>query len=180
MKRQFLTRAWRCGPATGCCCAVMGLTDLVQDSEIRSTLDKHLPSNPDRANQAAPANGQALESSVQELIDLANQRSGHDNITHCGQRRWGPSQRLSRSAALVHAARRLAAVGCLGLAVFGRIIGMVVLGPALAGRPAGRHTRCGADLPHWQDDHPRGALHTGNARSTGFNPHLRPGRRLPF
>jgi len=44
-----------------------GLTDLVEDGEIQSAIEDH-----------------GLENGLQRLVDLANQRGGHDNITIIG------------------------------------------------------------------------------------------------
>jgi serine/threonine protein phosphatase PrpC len=58
-----------------------GLTDLVKDSEIRSTLNRNLPGKPTSPHHQASNPNQKLGVALQELVDLANKRGGHDNIT---------------------------------------------------------------------------------------------------
>lgn len=70
-----------------------GLTDLVKDSEILAALQ----TNP-------------LEAAVQYLINLANHRGGHDNITIIALDYRQAVQRGARSLA-----SRVALLGCLGL-----------------------------------------------------------------
>jgi protein phosphatase len=111
-----------------------GLTDLVAEGEIRSTLGRRLPFNPDRAHQPTLADGQELESSVRDLIDLANQRGGHDNITIVVLQ-MGPEPAVEPQRSWFAKRWRLAVVGCLGLAVVGLFAGMVAVGlPWLEGR----------------------------------------------
>ena len=58
-----------------------GLTDLVKDSEICTSLNRDLPGNHFKPPHLPSNPDQALGVALQELVDLANQRGGHDNIT---------------------------------------------------------------------------------------------------
>ncbi len=64
-----------------------GLTDLVEDAEIKVVLESLASDKDKKTTRARQSDGQAnggrkpIDSVVQGLIDLANQRGGHDNIT---------------------------------------------------------------------------------------------------
>ena len=111
-----------------------GLTDLVEDSEIRATLDQHTPPDPNRANRSESNGELTLDTAVQDLIAQANQRGGHDNITIVVMQ---VLPQLAPQAKGGWFARRwrLAAVGCLGLAGVGLVAGVLAVGlPWLAAR----------------------------------------------
>ena len=117
-----------------------GLTDLVTDTEIRSTLDSHLLANPDRvARRPAPgkaakdghrppdAPNQQLTGAIQDLVDLANQRGGHDNITVIVMQ--APDQpKVALKQSWFSKKWRVALVGCLGLAVIVLFAGIIFFG----------------------------------------------------
>ncbi len=88
-----------------------GLTDLVSNTEILQAFQQ----NP-------------LEEAGHRLVDLANERGGHDNITLVAMQMPEPNQPVSAAApakTAVHSRRLLA--GCLGVVV------LAVLAGALAG-----------------------------------------------
>jgi PPM family protein phosphatase len=96
-----------------------GLTDLVTDEEI---LGAFL--------------GMPQEEAGNYLVNLANERGGHDNITligiHIPQQVAGPAPVLAAAPSL---ARRLF-LGCLGVVLLGALIGGVLGGYILYFRPA--------------------------------------------
>ncbi len=102
-----------------------GLTDLVADEEILEALDRR-PA-PARARHPAPPKEQDLEGRIQELVALANQRGGHDNITIVVLQVDSQGAPEPRPAFLTRT-WRLAAVGCLGFIVIGLVAGAAVLG----------------------------------------------------
>jgi len=90
-----------------------GLTDLVEDTEILTAFQND-----------------TLERAGQKLVDLANQRGGHDNITLVAvQVPEARSKPISRPVAVLPAgATRSFATGCLGVILFAILVGALAGG----------------------------------------------------
>lgn len=90
-----------------------GLTDLVDDAEILAAFQND-----------------TLEEAGQKLVDLANQRGGHDNITLVAMQvpdtRSKPAPRPAR--VLPAGASRSFATGCLGVILFAILVGALAGG----------------------------------------------------
>jgi PPM family protein phosphatase len=91
-----------------------GLTDLVSDEEILAAFQE-----------------ETLEEAGQKLIDLANQRGGHDNITLVAMQIPELSARtipVAARPARTRSRARSLLVGCLGVVVFAALVGALAGG----------------------------------------------------
>jgi len=88
-----------------------GLTDLVNEKEIFMEVMKNPP-----------------EATLKNLVDMANQRGGHDNITIILVQVPGTSAAPAAARKKLAASSHKYIIGCLGLLVLGAVIAVVAFG----------------------------------------------------
>lgn len=131
-----------------------GLTDLVSETEICQALDGKKPTEAFTAQKpAAKANSseiapeEQLNGTLQDLVGLANQRGGHDNITII-LLQVPEKARDAIQAAGLSSKWRTVLVGFMGLAVFGFLAATAFFGLTLFGgnRPIATEANSSATL----------------------------------